>query len=237
MKLSEYKLFNSSLDKLEVNKILITTLNAHSFNIAKIDTEFNNALINSDVLLPDGISIVLAKRLISKQKIKKIAGADLFNYEMNRLNAISGTCLFLGSSESTLSMIKQKASIDFANVQIFTYSPPFKKEFSEEDNSAMISIINDIKPDVLFVGMTAPKQEKWAFRNFKIINATHICCIGAVFDFYAGTIKRAPNWMIQIGLEWLFRLVNEPKRMWKRYIIGNTKFVFSVLIEKILDRV
>jgi N-acetylglucosaminyldiphosphoundecaprenol N-acetyl-beta-D-mannosaminyltransferase len=80
--------------------------------------------------------------------------------------------------------------------------------------------------------MTAPKQEKWCAANFEKLNVKHACCIGAVFDFYAGSIKRAPNWMIQLGLEWFYRLIKEPRRMWKRYLIGNLRFVWYILLEK-----
>jgi len=96
----------------------------------------------------------------------------------------------------------------------------------------MIKAVNDFKPDVLFVGMTAPKQEKWAYAHFDELAVGHVCCIGAVFDFYAGTVNRAPKWMISIGMEWLYRLISEPGRMWKRYLIGNTKFIWAVFREK-----
>jgi len=97
----------------------------------------------------------------------------------------------------------------------------------------MIQAINTVQPDVLFVGMTAPKQEKWAFQHFSQMQVGHVCCIGAVFDFYAGTVQRAPNWMIQLGVEWLYRLIKEPRRLWRRYLIGNTKFLGYILIEKL----
>ena len=96
----------------------------------------------------------------------------------------------------------------------------------------MLEKINAFEPDALFVGMTAPKQEKWAYEHFTHLQAGHICCIGAVFDFYAGTISRAPQWMIQMGLEWLYRLIKEPRRMWRRYLIGNSKFIWAVVKEK-----
>jgi N-acetylglucosaminyldiphosphoundecaprenol N-acetyl-beta-D-mannosaminyltransferase len=96
----------------------------------------------------------------------------------------------------------------------------------------MIDIVNEVNPDVLFVGMTAPKQEKWAYQHFGELLAGHVCCIGAVFDFYAGTVKRAPNWMILIGMEWSYRLIKEPRRMWRRYLIGNALFIGNILKEK-----
>ena len=98
----------------------------------------------------------------------------------------------------------------------------------------MIAKVNASNPDVLFIGMTAPKQEKWAYKHYdKLKIEAHIGSIGAVFDFYAGKVNRAPKWMIKIGLEWLYRLLKEPKRMWKRYVLGNTQFIYAILREKL----
>jgi N-acetylglucosaminyldiphosphoundecaprenol N-acetyl-beta-D-mannosaminyltransferase len=211
--------------------MLITTVNAHSFNLAQNDKIFANALSKSDILLPDGISIVLAFRILKGEKINKIAGADLFYYEMDRLNSNGGRCMFLGSNEHTLMLIRNRIGNEYPNVEVFTYSPPYKKEFSDEDNDMMISSVNTHRPDVLFIGMTAPKQEKWAYHHFDKLEVGHICCIGAVFDFYSLQIKRAPDSFIKYGLEWLYRLCQEPKRMWRRYFLGNTKFIWLVLKE------
>ncbi len=232
--LHTYTLFNDTLENIEHSKMLITTLNAHSFNTVHKDEEFKTALINSNVLLPDGIGVVWAMKMLTGQKLKKIAGDDLFHYQMNRLNKSKGRCFFLGSTDETLQKISDKANIDYPNVEVFNYSPPFKSIFSEEDNRIMVEKINLIAPDILFVGMTAPKQEKWAFQHFHKLNTCHVCCIGAVFDFYAETSKRAPKWMINWGLEWFYRLISNPKRMWRRYLIGNTKFIAKILKEKFL---
>lgn len=228
----EFKLFNGPLQGISSSKKLITTLNAHSFNTVKKDSAFREALQASDLLLPDGISVVLAARLLQGQKIKKIAGNDLFRYEMQRVHTEGGKCFFLGSSEATLHLIQERAKREFPGLQVYSYSPPYKPEFSEEENQAMIDAVNNVQPDVLFVGMTAPKQEKWAFKHFEQLKACHVCCIGAVFDFYAGTVQRAPAWMINAGMEWFYRLIREPKRMWRRYLIGNTLFVSEILKEK-----
>jgi N-acetylglucosaminyldiphosphoundecaprenol N-acetyl-beta-D-mannosaminyltransferase len=231
--LQNYTLFNLPLQTINKPKVLISTLNAHSFNTVQNDAIFEHALQNSDILLPDGISVVWAMRLLTGEKLQKIAGADLFFYEMERVNAISGKCFFLGSSESTLELIRKRASIEYPNVKVFTYSPPYKTEFTVEESTQMIDLVNGIQPDVLFVGMTAPKQEKWAYQFYGQLKAGHVCCIGAVFDFYAGTVTRAPNWMILVGMEWSYRLIKEPKRMWRRYLIGNAKFIGYILKEKI----
>ena len=113
-----------------------------------------------------------------------------------------------------------------------TYSPPYKPEFSDEDNKAIIDAINNANPDLLWIGMTAPKQEKWTYSHWKELNIhCHVGTIGAVFDFFAGTVERAPIWWQEHGLEWLYRLLKEPKRMWRRYIIGNTLFLWNMTKE------
>ncbi|MCU0473439.1 MAG: WecB/TagA/CpsF family glycosyltransferase [Bacteroidales bacterium] len=213
-------------------KILINTINSHSFNVALKDIEFYNALLKSDILIPDGIGIVFALRFLKNIKIRKIAAYDLMIYEFENLNKVGGKCFFLGSSDKVLDLVKKRAAIEYPNISIATYSPPYKPVFSEEDNKVMIQAVNEFSPEVLFVGMTAPKQEKWSAANFEKLNVKHVGCIGATFDFYAGTVERAPEWMVRIGMEWLYRLIMEPKRLWKRYIIGNPKFIWYVLKEK-----
>lgn len=227
-------IFDKSLSELQAQKLLINTINAHSYNVAQKDGEFAESLTKCDVLIPDGVGIVMAVRLLKGEKIRKIAGHDLFLYEMNALNKKGGTCFFLGSSESVLSKIKIKAAREYPNIKIVTYSPPYKLEFTEKENMDMIAAVNVAKPDLLWIGMTAPKQEKWAYKYVNELEVNgHIGCIGAVFDFYAGTVERAPRWMITIGMEWFYRLAKEPKRMWRRYLIGNTVFIWNVLKEKI----
>jgi N-acetylglucosaminyldiphosphoundecaprenol N-acetyl-beta-D-mannosaminyltransferase len=238
VRLTSFNLYNKSLRELPPGKLLISTINAHSYNIAREDALFAKALQQSNVLLPDGISIVLAHRFLTGKKIKKIAGEDLFYYEMERLqkSVQSAKCFFLGSTEETLAKIKARAAKEYPGILVETYSPAYKPEFTDEENSAMIAVVNSFEPDVLFIGMTAPKQEKWAVEKMDALSLTengHICCIGAVFDFYAGTVNRAPRWVIKIGMEWFYRLVKEPRRMWRRYLVGNTKFVWAVVKEKV----
>jgi N-acetylglucosaminyldiphosphoundecaprenol N-acetyl-beta-D-mannosaminyltransferase len=133
-----------------------------------------------------------------------------------------------------LAKIKEKAAVDYPNLELHTYSPPYKPEFTTEDNRAMIEAVNAVVPDLLWIGMTAPKQEKWAYKHYEQLNVRgHIGTIGAVFDFYAGTVERAPLWWQDHSLEWLYRLISEPKRMWRRYLVGNVKFVWAIVGEKI----
>ena len=220
---------------LPAGKLLINTINAHSYNTALKDKIFAEALIKGNVLIPDGISIVKACKWLKakSQPQERIAGWDLFEFEMDRLNQKGGKCFFMGSSEKVLNLIKKRASVDYPNIQIETYSPPYKPEFSEEDNKKIIDAINQADPDLLWIGMTAPKQEKWTYIHWNELNIhCHVGTIGAVFDFFAGTVERAPLWWQEHGLEWLYRLIKEPKRMWRRYIIGNTLFLKNIIKEK-----
>ena len=230
--LQKFDLFNHPLCEINSNKALICTLNAHCYNMTLKDVLYQEALINSNILLPDGISVVWAMKWLTKQKLQKIAGADLFFFEMDQLQKIGGKCFFLGSNDKTLSKIKKNTIKDYPRVKVQIFSPPYKPEFSDDDNMKMLKSINSFQPDVLMVGMTAPKQEKWAYQHYNALQVGHICCIGAVFDFYAGTINRAPRWMIKLGLEWLYRLIKEPRRMWRRYLVGNILFIWYVIKEK-----
>ena len=225
----------AALSAVPRGKVLINTINAHSYNVAQKDERFAEALRNGDCLIPDGASIVKACQwLKAKSRPKeRIAGWDLFVAEMERLNAIGGKCFFMGSSEKVLTLIRERAAKDYPNIMVETYSPPYKPEFTEEDNRAIISAINAVNPDLLWIGMTAPKQEKWTYGHWQELDIhCHVGTIGAVFDFYAGTVKRAPLWMQDHSLEWLYRLIKEPKRMWRRYLTGNFLFVWNIMKER-----
>ena len=262
----------AELATLPKGKLLINTINAHSFNTAKKDKLFAEALTNGDALIPDGVSIVKACRWIKakSQPKERIAGWDLFEFEMNKLEQL-GICdeeigvdnsslnnsqsasadnsklktqnskfrerpltvMFMGSSQKVLDLIVKRAAEVYPHLKVVTYSPPYKPEFSDEDNKAIIEAINAADPDLLWIGMTAPKQEKWTYSHWEELDIhCHVGTIGAVFDFFAGTVERAPMWWQRHGLEWLYRLLKEPKRMWRRYIIGNALFLWNMLKEK-----
>ena len=281
----------AELAALPEGKLLINTINAHSYNTARKDELFAEALTNGDVLIPDGVSIVKACRWIKAKSLPKerIAGWDLFEFEMNKLeecgmknmecgvnseecgmnnssldnsqsasadHSCSGkrlyepsaklkihnskfrspqrTVMFMGSSQKVLDLVVKRAAEVYPHLKIVTYSPPYKPEFSDEDNKAIVEAINAADPDLLWIGMTAPKQEKWTYSHWNELNIhCHVGTIGAVFDFFAGTVERAPIWWQRHGLEWLYRLLKEPKRMWRRYIIGNTLFLWNMLKEKV----
>ena len=257
----------AELASLPEGKLLINTVNAHSYNTARKDSLFAEALMNGDVLIPDGVSIVKACKWIKakSQPKERIAGWDLFAFEMEKLereseelrvkseesNSITSSkdgqvdsslfslrsslkkVMFMGSSQKVLDLIVKRAAEVYPHLKVVTYSPPYKPEFSDEDNKAIIDAINAADPDLLWIGMTAPKQEKWTYSHWKELDIhCHVGTIGAVFDFFAGTVERAPMWWQEHGLEWLYRLMKEPKRMWRRYIIGNMLFLWNIMVKE-----
>lgn len=219
---------NFLLNKLPEKKQIINTINAYSWTMTDRYSDFKYALQTSDVLLPDGVSIVFAARLLTGERLKKIAGADLHRMILDVLNETGGSCFYLGASQNTLNLIKKRLEKEYPSIRVGLYSPPFKSEFSEEDNLKMQKTINEFVPDVVFVGMTAPKQEVWIYYNHEKIETQIICGIGAVFDFYAETKKRPPRWMINCGIEWLGRLLSDPRRLWKRYLVYNVVFLYKI---------
>ncbi len=218
------------------NKTIVNTINPHSYCTTKKDDRFHLALQESDVLLPDGFGIVLAAKFLKGKQIEKIAGYDVFLHLMNDLNENKGSCFFLGAAQETLKRIETKIHIEFPNVTVASFSPPYKAEFTKAESAAMLSQVNQFNPDVLFVGMTAPKQEKWVHEYKNNLDATIICSIGAVFDFYAGNVKRPSQFWINLGLEWLPRFLKEPKRLAERNLISTPKFLLELLWFKIFKK-
>ena len=227
----------SSLEDLDIKgKYIINTINPHSYCLSKNDSIFNKSLQSSDILLPDGIGIVLAAKILNKQTIKKIAGADIHQYLLQQADLKNQKVFYLGASEKTLELISDRIAHEFPNIKLANYSPPYKPQFTRSETAQMLEKVNDFKADILFVGMTAPKQEKWVFVNKDNIDANTIVSIGAVFDFYAGTIKRPGNFWVSIGLEWLPRFLKEPKRLARRNLVSTPKFLLEIIWYKIFGR-
>ena len=205
-------------------------LNPHSYVLARKDMEFRKSLEASDWLVPDGVGILLAARTFGRPVAERITGFDIFNGVMTELNRIGGSVFFLGSTEQTLALISNKLPLDYPNVRLAgIYSPPFKANFSEEDNEIMLQTISRSNADVLWVGMTAPKQEKWIFAHRDRLPVKFSGAIGAVFDFYSGQVKRSHPVFQRFGLEWLPRLIQQPRRLWRRMFVSAPIFLFDVV--------
>jgi N-acetylglucosaminyldiphosphoundecaprenol N-acetyl-beta-D-mannosaminyltransferase len=205
--------------------------NPHSLEVARNDQPFGSAIRNADLIVPDGVGIVIASRLIGGAIRERVTGSDIFLGLSNVLNKESKySYFFLGSTDENLAKIKDKMKMDFPNIKVAgTYSPPFKHEFNDEDNRLMVEAVNRARPDVLWVGMTAPKQEKWIYMHKGQLEVKFIGAIGAVFDFYTGNVKRSHPLFLRMGLEWLPRLLQEPCRLWRRNFISNPTFLLRVI--------
>lgn len=217
------------------SKQVFACANAYSLIVAQKDAVYMQALCDADQVVADGVGITKMGRLANMHVGPHITGSDYFRAIMKALDDRgNGRVFFFGSSENVLDKMAAQVSKEFENLDVCgTLSPPFR-EWSEEENDAMIEEINRFSPDVLWVGMTAPKQEKWVADNKDRLNAAVIGSIGAVFDFFSGSKPEPPEWIRRGGLEWLFRMVSEPRRVGGRRLIPLVKFVCLVTWRHIL---
>lgn len=208
--------------------------NPHSLVVASRDGRFGDALRQADLLTPDGVGVVLAARFLNRSLTRRVIGYDFFMALTARLAMKRGArYFFFGSSEQVLELMVSRLNREFPAITVCgIYAPPFRDSFSEEENARMVEAINDARPDVLWVGMTAPKQEKWIYENRAKLRVPFISAVGAVFDFYAGTAERPPAVWQNLGLEWLYRFLREPGRLWERNLVSTPKFIWMVLKEK-----
>jgi N-acetylglucosaminyldiphosphoundecaprenol N-acetyl-beta-D-mannosaminyltransferase len=209
--------------------------NPHSIVLTENDQLFRQALNQAEVLTPDGIGIILASKILGGCIRNRLTGSDIFFGLSKALDEKGGfKYFFLGSTDETLEKIRIKLSEDFPDICFAgSYSPPYKSEFTHEDSRLMIDAINHARPDVLWVGMTAPKQEKWIYQNREKLDVKFIGAIGAVFDFYTGNVKRSHPFFQQFGMEWLPRLLQEPRRLWRRNFISSPKFILKVIEQRL----
>jgi len=206
--------------------------NPHSLVIAQHDPEFRDALEGASAVVADGVGCQWGAALSGISIGPRITGMDFFLATMLALNKDGKKAFFFGSSDAVLSKLKDRVQRDFPRVRLRSLSPPFRT-WSDDENRQMVEQIREFKPDVLWVGMTAPKQEKWVAVNKQQLAVPVIGSIGAVFDYYAGTTRRAPQWICDIGLEWLYRLPGEPKRLWRRTLVSAPRFLWYVWLERL----
>lgn len=208
-------------------------LNPHSYVVAETDCKFKDALLEANWILPDGIGIMLGSRLIRQGLRQRITGLEAFFAIMKNASEKERRVFFIGGSEECIQNILYNARVDFPGLAaVDGMSPPYCDEFDKTENDAIVSRINDFSPDIIWVGLTAPKQEKWIFNNLSRLPNAFVGPIGAVFDYYAGTTKLAPKYVRKIGLEWFFRLLTEPRRVWKRTLISLPIFLFHIFFSK-----
>jgi N-acetylglucosaminyldiphosphoundecaprenol N-acetyl-beta-D-mannosaminyltransferase len=203
----------------------ICLTNAYTVSLAWKDFELRRILDYADLVLADGMSIVWGGRWIGIDLPGRIAGPDFTTALCQYAETMRYRVYFLGSSPENLMRLKHVLLRKWPQLQIVgMHSPPMCDKLGPADNQSIFDALHAAKPDILFVGMSTPKQEKWIASNLKNLEVPVSIGIGAAFDFMSGRIPRAPLFFQKTGLEWLYRLYREPRRLWKRYLLGN--FVF-----------
>ncbi|MCI8845622.1 MAG: WecB/TagA/CpsF family glycosyltransferase [Lachnospiraceae bacterium] len=215
-----------NLERLRGEYVCVS--NVHTTVMAYNDESYRKVQNNAAIAVPDGKPLSLICKLRGHKEARRVAGPDLMP-EILRLSETEGyTHYFYGSTEKTLKYLEKNIREKYPRLKIAgIYSPLFRRLTKEEDQK-VIERINAAKPDFIWVGLGAPKQERWMHEHRGKVNGIMIG-VGAAFDFHAGTSKRAPKWMQEIYLEWLYRLIQDPKRLLKRYMFSNMEFIWLIL--------
>jgi N-acetylglucosaminyldiphosphoundecaprenol N-acetyl-beta-D-mannosaminyltransferase len=206
--------------------------NAHMLFETHKDEKFKNIVNNSAITVPDGISLTWGLRMLYGIKQVRVAGMDLLPDLLNAASKQSKSVFFYGGTPNLLNKVRRHIAVHYSGIpDVGVYSPPFRS-LTEMEEREIVDIINENKPEILFVVLGCPKQEKWMASMRGRVNAIMIG-IGAALPVLVGEQKRAPFWMQKAGLEWLYRLKQEPRRLFKRYLITNTAFILLILQEKL----
>lgn len=234
-----YEVYSGDVDSLvrDISSIIndarvettltVNCLNPHSLIVANNDGEFRTSLLSTDVLLPDGVGITLSARLLSGNILDRIPGPVFFEKLLAKIQNTDTRLFFLGSDQPTLRILEQLTQHKYG-LQAASYSPPFADNFSSYDLRRMIKKINQYQPGIVWVGMTAPKQEKVIAAIKESCDVKVMCGVGAVFDYQSGK-RKSPELMRHLGLEWLARLISDPKKMWRRNFVSTPLFIFHVI--------
>ncbi|MDD3662582.1 MAG: WecB/TagA/CpsF family glycosyltransferase [Candidatus Pacebacteria bacterium] len=203
---------------LSSRKTLFTTVNTYSIVMAQKNRAFLNHFKTADFVLPDGIGIVWAIRSLGKECRERVAGPEFANLLLAEANKHQFSIYFLGSTEENLNRIIMNINKQYPLIKIAgCYAPPFV-DIDDMDHNGIVKHINDSNADILFVGMTAPKQELFLSRNYQDLSVSFMMGVGAAFDYLAGVKRQCPPIVGKLGLEWLFRLITSPRHVWRREI-------------------
>lgn len=212
----------------------IVTPNADHIVKLQRDPEFKKIYGEATLVLVDGMPLLWAAKFLGAPLKERISGADLFPKLCEVAAARGYRIFFLGGREGAAVKAAKILKARYPAMQVVgVYSPPFGFEKDAVENDKIVAMIKTAKPDILFVGLGAPKQEKWIYEHKDQCEVPVSIGIGVSFEFIAGIVKRAPVWMQKSGLEWFWRLMMEPKRLWKRYLVDDVQFFWLVLKQKI----
>ncbi|TAM37165.1 glycosyltransferase [bacterium] len=211
----------------------IVVSNAYDAVVSRRDSRVKNAVNSSSLTVLDGISLVLLARLKGYGFKKRVYGPDLMLNFLKVAQEKGYSSFFYGTTEATLGLLLRYLKSEFPDLKISgCYAPPFGKMAKEEDEK-VARLINEAKPDVVWVGLGCPKQQLWMYGHKDALRVPVMIGVGAAFDFLAGVKPQAPLWIRDNGFEWLFRLVTEPKRLWRRYLLDYPLFVYYIVMDLI----
>ncbi len=194
-------------------------------------------IVNSaNMVTPDGMPLVWLGKLKGHSHVERTYGADLMLAVFERGISDGYRHYFYGGTAQVCELLEKNLKKQFPGLNITgKYSPPFR-ELTKEEDEQIIDGINKSKPDILWVGLGSPKQDFWMANHRERLDVSVIVAVGAAFDFLSGAKKQAPRWMQRAGLEWFFRLCCEPKRLWKRYLVGNLQFIYFLIRDEIIKK-
>jgi N-acetylglucosaminyldiphosphoundecaprenol N-acetyl-beta-D-mannosaminyltransferase len=209
----------------------VSFLNPHSVAVASHDAEFKAAVAASEIIFCDGAGLQLACRLLNHRSVERIYGYELFLALSSELSKrATARVMFLGGSTAVAASLLEKYRQDFPGIREVTcICPPYRTKFTADDLADMTRAIEQFRPDVLWIGLGSPKQEVVMHALSPRPGVPCTAAIGAVFDFYTGRVPHAPDWVRRAGLQWLHRLLLEPRRLWRRTFISGPQFGFEVL--------
>lgn len=223
----------NNLEKLKGEYICVA--NVHTTVMAYENKEFNIIQNSSAMVLPDGKPLSILSKLKGFKSAQRVTGPDLMGRIIETSHTRELTHYLYGSTKETLEALKSNLLKEHPSLNIVgMYSPPFRKLSNEEDEE-IVKLLNEAKADFLWVGLGAPKQEIWMYEHKNKVNSIMIG-VGAAFDYYAGNIKRAPKILQDLSLEWVYRLCQDPRRLFKRYVSTNSKFLIYCILDKLRNK-
>lgn len=214
----------------------IVVANVDTIMQSKRNPKMQEAVNASSLSIPDGFPLLVMQRLYGNPLGRRAYGPDLMKEFLKMAEKKEYSHFFYGATEATLSKLIKNLKALFPKILIAgVYSPPFRPLTQEEDDR-IIEMINKAVPSVLWVGIGCPKQELWMYSHREKLNIPVMVGVGAAFDFFAGIKPQAPRWVRNNGFEWLFRLITEPKRLWRRYLVNGSLFIYYAGIEVLVKK-
>ncbi len=210
---------------LNKQKKKVFYINADCYNKVVKDHSYAGCFDGKTLVFPDGIGVRIACAINQTPLVANLNGTDMFHNLLELASIRKYTLFFLGAEEDVVNKMVKNIKFKYPEVKIKGWHSGF---FSKKEESDILNEINEVSPDMLFVALGAPLQELWISQHYSSLNFNIAFGVGGLFDFFSGYKKRAPAWLRKFGLEWIYRLYLEPKRMWRRYLIGNIIFLFNL---------